>query len=302
MTPQRHPRRQRCRGSRGLARSSVVQGLRRAGPWAGARGSSGGSSPPNCGEIRPAVRCAKAEIDFRFGVVDAVSRRARPRSALRCRRLGSRRRAGPGRCRRGCGRGGRRVGGGLAARGSRAARRPGLRRGRGISAMQDGGEHGAIDRRRGLTGRDDRRDVIGPDDGGDEDVPAPGGDRLAGPASDAALWRNRATAASCLADTGAGPSFRSKSSLHWRSCGVPRDATLVVGRGFPSYAAGVSVPSQPRPLLSKEDEAAERAARVRAMLSRWEKSGDGDDPDWDVDDVEPISLRRRDEGGAPNDG
>jgi hypothetical protein len=60
--------------------------------------------------------------------------------------------------------------------------------------------------------------------------------------------------------------------------------------------------SQPRPLLSKEAEAAERAARVRSMLVRWKNAGDSDDPDWDVDELEPMSLRQRSDDGAPAGG
>jgi hypothetical protein len=60
--------------------------------------------------------------------------------------------------------------------------------------------------------------------------------------------------------------------------------------------------SQPRPLLSKEQEAAERAARGRAMLGRWARARDGDEPDWDVDEMEPLSLPPRSDNGAPAGG
>jgi len=68
---------------------------------------------------------------------------------------------------------------------------------------------------------------------------------------------------------------------------------LVAEASFSGYDGCVSMQSPPRPLLSKEEEAAERAARVRAMLARWEKARDDDDPDWDVDELEPMSLPER---------
>lgn len=41
---------------------------------------------------------------------------------------------------------------------------------------------------------------------------------------------------------------------------------------------------------SREEEAAERAARVRAMLARWAAEDVGSEPAWDVDDIAPMSL------------
>jgi hypothetical protein len=35
----------------------------------------------------------------------------------------------------------------------------------------------------------------------------------------------------------------------------------------------------------------DRAQRVAAMLDRWEHEEVADEPDWDVDDVEPLGLR-----------
>lgn len=62
------------------------------------------------------------------------------------------------------------------------------------------------------------------------------------------------------------------------------------------------LPSQPHPLLSKEEEAAERAARVRAMLARWEEATAGDEPDWDANALEPLSLPPRRDPDAPAGG
>jgi hypothetical protein len=76
----------------------------------------------------------------------------------------------------------------------------------------------------------------------------------------------------------------------------------VAGIPFWGYAIFVSAQSPPRPLLSSEEEAAERAARVRAMLARWETARDGDEPDWDVDQLEPMSLpARNDDSVSPSD-
>jgi hypothetical protein len=35
----------------------------------------------------------------------------------------------------------------------------------------------------------------------------------------------------------------------------------------------------------------DRAHRVAAMLDRWEREEVVDEPDWDVDSVEPLALR-----------
>jgi hypothetical protein len=43
--------------------------------------------------------------------------------------------------------------------------------------------------------------------------------------------------------------------------------------------------------FTPEDERAEQAARVRAMLQRWSREPDATDPDWSVDDIEPLALR-----------
>lgn len=42
-----------------------------------------------------------------------------------------------------------------------------------------------------------------------------------------------------------------------------------------------------RPLI---DDAAERAARVRAMVARWRAEDTSAEPDWDIEDIEPMSL------------
>ena len=36
---------------------------------------------------------------------------------------------------------------------------------------------------------------------------------------------------------------------------------------------------------------ADRIERVASMLDRWETEDVGDEPDWDVDDLEPLALR-----------
>jgi hypothetical protein len=35
----------------------------------------------------------------------------------------------------------------------------------------------------------------------------------------------------------------------------------------------------------------DRAQRIAAMLDRWESEGATDEPDWEVDDVEPLATR-----------
>jgi hypothetical protein len=47
---------------------------------------------------------------------------------------------------------------------------------------------------------------------------------------------------------------------------------------------------KPRP-PSADDEAAERAARVRAMIERWANEDVSREPTWDVDDIAPLALR-----------
>lgn len=46
---------------------------------------------------------------------------------------------------------------------------------------------------------------------------------------------------------------------------------------------------------SSAKEVAERAARVAAMLDRWAAEDVSGEPDWSVDDLEPIALRRSDD-------
>lgn len=38
-------------------------------------------------------------------------------------------------------------------------------------------------------------------------------------------------------------------------------------------------------------EMAERAARVAAMLDRWAAEDVSDEPEWDVGDIQPVTLR-----------
>ena len=40
------------------------------------------------------------------------------------------------------------------------------------------------------------------------------------------------------------------------------------------------------------DDLAERAARIRAMLSRWANEALADEPEWNVEDVEPMRPER----------
>jgi hypothetical protein len=35
----------------------------------------------------------------------------------------------------------------------------------------------------------------------------------------------------------------------------------------------------------------DRVQRIAAMLDRWEREEIVDEPDWDVDDLEPLALR-----------
>lgn len=42
-----------------------------------------------------------------------------------------------------------------------------------------------------------------------------------------------------------------------------------------------------------------RAARVQSMLQRWAREPDGTDPDWSIEDIEPLALRR--EAGIKDD-
>ena len=49
---------------------------------------------------------------------------------------------------------------------------------------------------------------------------------------------------------------------------------------------GSERPAPPPPV----DDRAERAARVRAMLARWEREAVTDEPEWSVDDIEPMNL------------
>jgi hypothetical protein len=39
-------------------------------------------------------------------------------------------------------------------------------------------------------------------------------------------------------------------------------------------------------------EIAERAARIATMLDRWESEDVSGEPDWNVEDLEPVTLRR----------
>lgn len=43
------------------------------------------------------------------------------------------------------------------------------------------------------------------------------------------------------------------------------------------------------------DDRAERAERVRAMLDRWSREEEAGEPDWDVSELTPLSLRDSDQ-------
>ena len=48
--------------------------------------------------------------------------------------------------------------------------------------------------------------------------------------------------------------------------------------------------SSERPVQSPTVDAAERAARVRAMLTRWRAEEMSAEPDWEIEDIEPMRL------------
>ena len=55
---------------------------------------------------------------------------------------------------------------------------------------------------------------------------------------------------------------------------------------------GVSTQPSEAARLDEQDERARRAERVRAMLERWAAEDVSDEPDWDVEDIEPMRFRR----------
>lgn len=46
-------------------------------------------------------------------------------------------------------------------------------------------------------------------------------------------------------------------------------------------------PDAPSPSV---DDFVKRTARVRAMLARWEEEPVTDEPDWSIEDIEPMLL------------
>ena len=52
-------------------------------------------------------------------------------------------------------------------------------------------------------------------------------------------------------------------------------------------------PAQQPPI----DDAAERAARVRAMLARWNAEDTSAEPDWDIEVIEPMRLESKSRTG-----
>ena len=74
---------------------------------------------------------------------------------------------------------------------------------------------------------------------------------------------------------------------------MPRRACLLRALGPIGYNALVVSP----PRSKKHDEAAsakdlaDRAERIAAMLDRWEAEDVSGEPEWNVDEVEPMTLR-----------
>ena len=66
------------------------------------------------------------------------------------------------------------------------------------------------------------------------------------------------------------------------------------------YTVEESMVSPPRstkqPATSSPREMMERATRIAAMLDRWEVEDVSDEPEWNVEDLEPMTLRH-----APGD-
>ena len=58
--------------------------------------------------------------------------------------------------------------------------------------------------------------------------------------------------------------------------------------------------SPPRPTkhadTTSPTEMAERAARVAAMLDRWDSEDVSGEPEWNVEDLEPMTLRHGSDG------
>jgi hypothetical protein len=54
--------------------------------------------------------------------------------------------------------------------------------------------------------------------------------------------------------------------------------------------------------FTPEEERAERAARVQSMLQRWAQEPEGTDPDWRIENIDPLALRREaeTEDGTPH--
>ncbi|MEO8846225.1 MAG: hypothetical protein ABI704_31930 [Kofleriaceae bacterium] len=54
----------------------------------------------------------------------------------------------------------------------------------------------------------------------------------------------------------------------------------------------VSTPQQTKDAeTALREERAERSARVAAMLDRWAAEDVTDEPEWDVGDIQPVTLR-----------
>jgi hypothetical protein len=51
-----------------------------------------------------------------------------------------------------------------------------------------------------------------------------------------------------------------------------------------------TTPAATTPASAKEK--AERSARIAAMLDRWAAEDVSGEPDWSVEDLEPIAIRR----------
>ncbi len=58
------------------------------------------------------------------------------------------------------------------------------------------------------------------------------------------------------------------------------------------YTMHVSTQRSEAVRIDEQAERAQRAERVRAMLKRWAAEDVSDEPDWDVEDIEPVRFRR----------
>ena len=75
----------------------------------------------------------------------------------------------------------------------------------------------------------------------------------------------------------------------------PRAAAGAPGWRLPRTGVSLDRMTSERPAAPSPapiDDLAERAARIRAMLSRWANEAAPDEPEWSVEDIEPMRLER----------